>query len=325
MHIGYESFAVLAGLLEHRFALPHRERLDESAETILTELVKRGELGPHLPPGGIRDRFVAWCSEVSVTARGGGHPRKHEILRVRDMVLELVFWADWRPPRLGLTEAYRAGDDRWGGTEYRVTVPIEAIPVLVERFEHRLGLPATAGRADDRLIACFEAMVVQGLLHGGGSRQNSRALVAGWITDAGITPSVEGFARTEQILKLHRRASDCLFELVLIMDASAPAERGIVFREKYEYLPQVGDAGREYSYSVTTPYTSLPGLLAHLETHPGDGDLEERLTRCFEQLVKAGVLTGDLAIEAARDRVAALFVEAGVPAVTDSSFWINSD
>jgi hypothetical protein len=77
---------------------------------------------------------------------------------------------------------------------------------------------------------------------------------------------VEGLARTETILKCYRPGTDCLFELVLTMDASAPAEHGIVFRENYEYLPRAGDAGREYSYSVTTAYTSLPALVAHFET-----------------------------------------------------------
>jgi hypothetical protein len=175
------------------------------------------------------------------------------------------------------------------------------------------------------LIACFDAMATQGHLHGGAARQGNRELVAAWITDAGITATVDGFARTEQILKLYRLGTDCLFELVLTMDASAPGNSGIEFREKYEYLPQAGDAGREYSYSVTAPYTSLPALVADLETSPGEGDLEERLTRCLKHLVQTGELAGDLDREVARDRVAARFVHAGVPAITDSSSWINSD
>jgi hypothetical protein len=325
VHIGYETLAAVAGLFADRFALPHTDRPDERAARLLTELVARGELGAHLPPGGNRDRLIAWCADVSVVARGEGQPRKHEILRVEDLVLEVVFWADWRPPVLWFTEAYRARDERWGGTEYRVTAPIEDLPVLVDRFEQRLGLSPGTGRVDDRLIACFDAMAAQGRLHGGAVRQGNRDRVAAWITDAGITATVEGFARTEEILKLYRPGTDCLFELVLTMDASAPGDHGIVFREKYEYLPQTGDAGREYSYSVTTPYTSLPTLVAHLETSPGEGGFEERLTRCFKHLVQTGELAGDLDLEVARDRVAARFVQAGVPAITDSSHWINSD
>ncbi|GAA3948160.1 hypothetical protein [Actinoplanes auranticolor] len=325
VHISYETLTAVADLFADRIAPPHTDRPDESAATILTELVARGELGAHLPPGGNRDRLIAWCAEVSVVARGGGQPRKHEILRADDMVLAVVFWADWRPPILWFTEAYRARDERSGGTEYRVTVPIEDLPVLVDRFEQRLALSPGRGRVDDRLIACFDAMAAHGHLHAGAARQANRDRVAAWITDAGITATVEGFARTEQILNLYRAGTDCLFELVLTLDASAPGDHGIEFREKYEYLPQTGDAGREYSYSVTTPYTSLPTLVAHLETTPGEGDLEERLTRCFKHLIQTGELAGNLDLQVARDRIAARFVQAGVPAITDSSSWINSD
>ncbi len=325
VHVSYETLAAVASLFADQIALPHTDRPDESAAILLTELVARGELEAHLPPGGNRDRLIAWCADVSVVARGDGQPRKHQILRAGDMVLELVFWTDWRPPVLWFTEAYRARDERWGGTEYRVTVSIEELPVLVDRSEQRLGLSPGPGCVDDRLITCFNAMAAQGHLHGRAARQGNRERVAAWITDAGVTATVEGFARTEEILKLYRPGSDCLFELVLTMDASAPGDHGIEFREKYEYLPQTGDAGREYSYSVTTPYTSLPALIAQLETSPGEGELEERLTRCFKHLLQTGELSGDLDLQVARDRVAARFVQAGVPAITDSSSWINSE
>ncbi len=168
-------------------------------------------------------------------------------------------------------------------------------------------------------------MAAQGHLHGGAVRQGNREGVAAWITDAGITATVEGFARTEEILKLYRPGTDCLFELVLTMDGFASGDRGIVFCEKYKYLPRTGDAGREYSYSVMTPYASLPVRVAALETSPGEGDLEERLTQCFKHLVQTGELAGDLDLQVARDRVAARFVQAGVPAITDSSHSVNSD
>jgi hypothetical protein len=45
----------------------------------------------------------------------------------------------------------------------------------------------------------------------------------------------------------------------------------------------------------------------------------------LKHLVQTGELAGDLDLEVARDRVAARFVQAGVPAITDSSYWINSD
>jgi hypothetical protein len=315
------TFSAVAESLAHRFGVPH----GDSPEVVLAELIARGELGPHLPPRGNQDRLIAWCAEAGFRVRPDGSPRKRELLRAGEMVLELEFWADWQPPVLWFTEAYREKKERRGGTEYRVTVPIDAVPTLVESFERRLGVAPGPGRADDRLIACFEAMVAQEVLHSERARQSNRRLVAEWVNEAGVTPTVEGFARKEQVLKTYRSGTDCLFELVLVMDASVTGDRGIVFSEKYEYLPQSGDAGREYSYSVRTPYTSLPALVAQLETTPGEGDLEERLARCFRQLAGAGELTGELGLEVARDRVAARFVAAGVPAVTDSSSWFNSD
>jgi hypothetical protein len=326
LHLDSASLVPLGELLAARFPLPYAERPDDRAEAMLTALVARGELGPHLPPGGNRDRFLAWCAEAGVRARADGMPRRHELLRGGDLVLELVFRADWRPPVLWFTEAYRPPrDERWGGTEYRVSVPIDAVPVLVERFERRLGTAPGPGRPDDRLIACFAALVSRGVLSGGRARQGNRRLVAEWVTEAGVTPAVEGFARREEVLRVYRPSTDCVFELVLVMDASVTGDRGIVFSESYEYLPQSGDAGREYGYSVRTPYASLPALVDQLEAVPGEGDLEERLSRCFARLVETGELGGALELQVARDRVAARFVAAGVPAVTDSSSWISSD
>ncbi|AGZ41569.1 hypothetical protein [Actinoplanes friuliensis] len=310
----YEDFGPVADLLEARFGLPHREHVDDRAATILTGLAERGELGPDLPPGANGRRFADWCREAGARPRLDGRTRTH-VLRTGEPVLEVAFWPHFGPsPFVRFTEAYRTGDLRHGGTQYHVDAPLDDLPRLVEEFERRLGLEPATGRADDRFIACLEVLVARiGLL----SRQGSRALVAEWITASGVTPTVTGFARTEQLVHVHRSSTDCIYELVLTMDATAE----ITFAEKYEYLPQAGDAGREYSYGVRTPYASLAALVAYL----GGGAGEEGLTRGFRALVADGTLTAELGLEEARDRVAEVFRRAGVPAELTDSHWINSD
>jgi hypothetical protein len=331
--VPYASFGPLADLLEQRFELPHREHLDDRAEAIFTGLVERGELGAHLDPAENRQRLAGWCGEVGIRPRWGGHNRKHEILHAArpgdaaDLVLEVSFWpVFWPPPVVRFTEAHRAGGDRrYGGTQYEVTAPYEAMPALVERFEQRLGLTPGPGRLDDRLIACFDALAEQGHLGDRLPRQGNRAVVAEWITAAGVTPTLRGYARTERLLRVHRTTTDCIYELAITMDSAARDGAGVSFSESYEYLPRAGDAGREYNYTVKTPYASMAALVAYFEAAPGEGDLEERLTRCFKDLVARGELTGTLGLREARDRVAAWFERAGVSATPGDSHWINSD
>ncbi|WP_238006242.1 hypothetical protein KZZ52_36545 [Dactylosporangium sp. AC04546] len=331
LSIAYESFGPLADLLEERFALRSEGHIEERAEAIFTGLVERGELGSHLPPGDNRERLAGWCREVDIRPTWGGHNRRHEILRAEQLgkadglVLEVSFWpAFWPPPVIRFTEAYRVGDLRHGGTQYEVTAPFESMPVLVEEFERRLRLTPAPGRTDDRLVACFDALAEQGHLSAGLPRQGNRAVVAEWITAAGVTPTLRGFARTERLLQVHRTSTDCMYELTLTMD-SAARDGGVSFSEKYDYLPRSGDAGREYAYGVSTSYASMAALVAYFETEPGEGDLEERLTRCFKALVERGDLTAELGLRAARDRVTAWFTQAGVAVKPSDWAWINSD
>ncbi|MET7400785.1 hypothetical protein ABZS66_45630 [Dactylosporangium sp. NPDC005572] len=113
--------------------------------------------------------------------------------------------------------------------------------VLVEEFERRLGLTPVPGRTDERLIACFDAIAEQGHLSARLPRQGNRAVMAEWITAAGVTPTLRGFARTERLLHVHRTSTDCIYELALTMD-SAVSDGGVSFSEKYDYLPRSGDA-----------------------------------------------------------------------------------
>src|SRR3712207_1171319 len=178
---------------------------------------------------------------------------------------------------------------------------------------------------EDRLIAGFAGLAARGHLGEHLPRQGNRAVVADWMTAAGVAPKLTGFARVEYLLRMHRVATDCIYELTLTMDPAAYGGAGIVFREHYEYLPTAGDAGREYSYLVTAPYDSLAVLLTHLETEPGEGDPEERLARCFHDRVRTGALHPGLGRQEARDLVAQWFARAGVSATTDESHWFNSD
>ncbi|MEV6305451.1 hypothetical protein AB0M02_38975 [Actinoplanes sp. NPDC051861] len=99
----------------------------------------------------------------------------------------------------------------------------------------------------------------------------------------------------------------------------------IVLTESYDYVARPGDAGAEYFYYVKTPLSSLPALVEHFETTPGEGNLETRLVAGLRNLVKTGELHAALDKEKARDIVAAHFRQAGVPAESKFSYWVNSD
>jgi hypothetical protein len=260
-----------------------------------------------------------------------GSLRRAELLRAarRDgsppLVLGLEFWPEPHTEEIRFVEAYPTGRYTSRDTTYAATASLTAMPQLVEQIESRLDLTPVPGRIDDRIIACFTAMVASGHLGDHLPRQGNRAVAAEWMTAAGVTPTVTGFARTERLRWVHRTASDCIYELSLTMDVAADSNAGVVFRERYEYLPTAGDAGREYSYLVSAPYDALAALVTYLETEPGPGNLEERLARCFHERVRTGDLHADLGLEQARDLVAQWFREAGVNATTDDSHWFNSD
>jgi hypothetical protein len=329
--IGYEPFTAVADLIEHRYGLPGAEHIDDRAEAILATLIARGELGPHLPPGEHRHRLAAWCSEVGVRSTWTGSHRRAELLRAarRDgsppLVLGLEFWTEPHTGEIRFVEAYPTGRYASRDIAYAVTAPMAAVTQLAEQFESRLDLTPVPGRMDDRLLACFTALVAGGHLGDHLPRQGNRAVVAQWLTTVGVTPTLKGFARIERLLRVHRTASDCIYELTLTMDVAAHNTAGVVFREHYEYLPTAGDAGREHTYLVSAPYDALAALVAHLEPESGLGDLEERLARCMHERVRTGDLHADLGLEQARDLVAQWFGEAGVKATKDDSHWVNSD
>ncbi|WP_306210438.1 hypothetical protein [Actinoplanes sp. RD1] len=294
------------------------------AVAVVDALVARGELTPQLAPGGCVERFAGWCAQAGVRPRRDGRERRHRLARAGDLVLEVGFdTRTWFEPRVTFTEAYRPGGDWYGGTQYEVSAPLDAVPRLVEQWGGRLGPVDVPGRDDDRLIGCFEALVARGELSTALPRQRNREVVAEWMAAAGVEPRRRGFSRTEPLLRVSRASTDSSYALSLFLD---PGPRGgIVFTERYEYYPRPGDAGREYSYSVSTPYSSLPALVEHLEQAPGQGGPEDRLVACFRARTAAGELHAGMGLREARDLVQRWFAGAGVPARADGSSWINSD
>jgi hypothetical protein len=107
--------------------------------------------------------------------------------------------------------------------------------------------------------------------------------------------------------------------------AGSDLRAGVCFCEQYEYLPRRGDAGREFTYLVTAPYTAIAALVHDLDNAPGTGDLQDRLTAGFRALVGTGELHADLGIGQASDRVADQFTHAGITITRDESIWINND
>lgn len=133
--------------------------------------------------------------------------------------------------------------------------------------------------------------------------------------------------RIEQLLSVHRVQTRCVFTLTLSFN---PGDRGISFTEFYDYLPVPGDAGREYGYGVRTPYASLPILVDFFEARLGgtaeaSGELADRLTACFRDLIASGELGNDLPLRENNGRVTGWFAEAGVTFEPTDWFWFNSD
>jgi hypothetical protein len=234
----------------------------------------------------------------------GSDGRRHTVMRDGTLALELWFGAG----EFRFTEAYD------GGTEYRVSASLSAVPALADAFGRRLDLPPSSASAEDRLLACVEAMAAAGRIGHGLPRQGSRAVMAAWMAAAGVPATLSGFVRVEQVLV----APATGMRLTLTMDATA-SDHGIVFSETRD-TPAA-------CFRVRAPYACLPDLLSHLEDRrrPREGDLEERLTRCFRRLVATGVLAPGRPPAQARDVVAALFREAGAPVDLDAPERIGTD
>lgn len=188
------------------------------------------------------------------------------------------------------------------------------------RYAYEISWPATAG--DNEIIAEFQALVASGELRAGGPHRAARERVKRWLDEAGLAYKQRNNARNEILLDVYRRSTDCHFELRLLMDASAGT---ITFWEDYEYLPQPGDGGREYSYGVRTTYSSAVAIADFLGGGGTSTDVEERLAAAFAERVRLGELADEMPLRANRDVVAGWLAAAGVPAEPVDSHWVSMD
>jgi len=134
-------------------------------------------------------------------------------------------------------------------------------------------------------------------------------------------------ARRETVFRVHRQPGDCIFTLWLTVDGQG-GDKGISFTEFYDYGPLGDDPGREYGYTAYGPYSALGTLVGFLEGRLGwarEGSLEDRLVACFAEFVVRGELGDGQALKSNYARVLAWFEAAGVPAASDTWFWMNSD
>lgn len=133
--------------------------------------------------------------------------------------------------------------------------------------------------------------------------------------------------RRETLLNVRRQPTDCIFKLLLTLDPEA-GDRGVSFSEYYDYGPLGDDAGREYAYTAYAPYSAMEALVAFFEAHLGQGGqgaADGRLVDCFTRLVARGELADGPALKVNFEKVQEWFEAAGVPAASDTWFWMNSD
>jgi hypothetical protein len=266
------------------------------------------------------DAVVPWCVRAGVAFEtrwsGGSIRRGHPLPSTVD------------DPRL-LLEFWDSASDLFGFRFSEVYDPAGPGQRALELDTGRRAI-ALLGGDEAGVVAVFRARIAAGELGPHLPPGANRAAVSTWILAAGLprrlrerpAPAAEALpaARTERLLKVHRAGPDCVFALTLVVDP----ERGITFREAYDYLPRPGDPGREYSYGVRTPYTSIDRLNEALDA-PAAGDPPARLARAFRDLLARGVIGDGLALRAARDRVAELFTSAGVPTEPADWHWVNSE
>lgn len=344
----YASLTALVPLMERRAGItvasgmqpiqPDRA-LEDRLVKAFAELIAHGEFGDEMRPGQIRDEVMSWWTGAGIPLKPEGYNRHCELVSVSRpeagdvFMLALRFWINMPATHLSFVEGYRSQDDPEDTCSYEVQTPLASLDALVAFFEQHTGIVADpALDPQDRLIACFQALVARGELGDALSRQENRARVAAWFAQAGAQVKEIGFERRETLLRVYRTGTDCVFKLTLSIDRG-DYKPGIRFTEFYDYLPRRGDEGREYAYSVHTGLSSLDRLVrffgARLDEPAStiddtpDHHLEDRLVRHFRQLVARGELGDALPLRENRDRVTAWFHEAGAPTEPDDWSWIN--
>lgn len=311
---------------------PVPANIEDQLVACFGNLIARGRLGPHLRLRENTERVGTWCEQAGIPFTAAPSER-------RETLVEAPRSADG--PKLTLSlrlggregllfeETHRVGQDFANQSRYTVTADYAHLPALAERLATRVNLPTEqrTGEPEDELVASFQALIERGELGGELPRRANRDRVAAWLAEAALPHRLVS-ETAQALLRVYRQNTDCVYTLSVRI-RSGGREDTISFREDYEYLPQRGDPGRSYGYSVKTPYASLAALTNHLEQRLGPGDSttnpDDRLIACFTRLVEQGVLGDGQPLRANRDKVFDVFTEAGVPATNDDDHWFNSE
>jgi len=238
-----------------------------------------------------------------------------------------------------------------------VRVPWEEASLLAEHLERRLGLVPGGAAVEERLAACFDAMVAGGRLSPDRRMFSSWSVVAGWARAAGVHAVLDRHSRYETLAATRDEGiEDPRHHLSLLLSATHPEDgRGIRFGEHHSHPGWYAINGTTYQATVSAPYSSLPALVAYFEALPGaeealpgaeealpgaeealpgaeealpgaepgpdatdPEDLEDRLLHGVLGLLRTGEITLGLDPGVARDRVAAHFEAAAVPTTRES-------
>lgn len=286
-------------------------------------------------PGEVRDIVERWFVEAGSRTDFNRADRDYTAVRARvpgtDVTVFLRLRVGTRPlwSRVAFIETHRPGDDADGHLTYRVETPNGVIGTLTAGLTGLPGLSAPE-HPQDRLFAYVKHLADTGVIGAHRPRGSSAAAVAERFTAAGVPATVTRSERRVGIRHVYRDNTDCVFDLSVRFHPTAYKDRGIVFVESWEYMPRPGDSGRDYYYSVATPYRYLRGLATFLAARtgvtmtPADAT-DEEVEEVVAAALRAVAVRDDLPIKANRDQVQALFAEAGVPVSPDSGAWINSD
>lgn len=282
----------------------------------LTGLVRQGDLDDALPPMSARERVAGWFGEAGVPYQ------RNTWLPSFDLAPGLTLRFNLSgPERVTIME--EDGEHR----TFEVTTEWQSIDRVISHLEQRFGKVSHAGHPGDRMnhfAVVLAKLVEDGRIGAPLPAGASTGQIATWYAEAGVAHQ-RSSERRHPLLRTYRGHVGCSFGLTLGISSR---DNWIWFAEDYEYFSRPGDAGREYSYSVRTPYASLDQLVTFFATWLRldiGGNPEDRLIASFEELVRRGDLFGSVGISQNRDRVASWFSDAGVPAEPGFWAWIDSD
>lgn len=140
-----------------------------------------------------------------------------------------------------------------------------------------------------------------------------RDTVNRWCHQAGVSSETfhgnNRISREHILLRAPQPGTGRSITLDLTFRTRGEPSDHLTFTEEYRAPDEI----LGYSYAKAISYADLPALVAHLEGDGGvPGDPEDRLIRCFEQLLANGTLDPAAGQAAARDRVLSWITSAGL-------------